>query len=344
MFVQLDLASGYLQTPLSAEVSDKTTFITSDTTGEFVRMPFGLSGAVAEFTRLMQPVLGPLQGKVVRNYLDDMIVEGRDWDDMLGKLKLVVDRLRDASLTLKPSKYQFGTEQVEFLGFVVKNGEIRPGREKGLIPGPVPCDVNSVRRFLGLTGFFRRFVHGYATIAGPLTALLCKGVKFQWADGQEQAFRKLQNALVGDTVQTMFRRDAEVTELHSDANADGLGAVLLQSMKKGDGLRLVYCASRKTSDAESRYHSSKLELLCLVWAVNKLRQFLLGIKFVILTDCQALVYLNNFKNLNVQVARWHDSLWEYEYEVRYRPGRQMTHVDALSRAPVSTEEPLHAAR
>lgn len=77
-----------------------------------------------------------------------------------------------------------------------------------------------------------------------------------------------------------------------------------------------------------------------MWAVNKLRQFLLGTKFVILTDCQALVYLNNFKNLNAQVTRWHDSLKEYEYEVRYRPGRQMTHVDALSRAPVLTEEPL----
>ncbi|CAI6343042.1 unnamed protein product [Macrosiphum euphorbiae] len=323
------------------EASEKTAFITSDTTGEFTRMPFGLSGAVAEFTRLMQRVLGPLQGKIVRNYLDDMIIEGRDWTDMLRKLRLVLDRLRDAKLTLKPSKCQFGTAQVEFLGFVVENGEIRPGREKtrAIVEYPVPSDVHSVRRFLGLTGFFRRFVLGYAVIAEPLTALLRKGVKFQWADGQEQAFRKLQDALVGDTVQCMFRRDAEVTELHTDASADGLGAVLLQSMEKGEGLRLVYCASRKTSVAESRYHSSKLELLCLVWAVNKLRQFLLGIKFVILTDCQALVYLNNFKNLNAQVARWHDSLQEYEYEVKYRAGHQMTHVDALSRAPVSTEEP-----
>ncbi|CAI6352885.1 unnamed protein product [Macrosiphum euphorbiae] len=323
MFTQLDLASGYLQIPLSTEASEKTAFITSDTTGEFTRMPFGLSGAVAEFTRLMQRVIGPLQGKIVRNYLDDMIIEGRDWTDMLRKLRLVLDRFRDAKLTLKPPKCQFGTAQVEFLGFVVENGEIHPGREKtrAIVEYPVPSDVHSVRRFLGLTGFFRRFVLGYAVIAEPLTALLRKGVKFQWADGQEQAFRKLQDALVGDTVQCMFRRDAEVTKLHIDASADGLGA------------------SRKTSDAESRYHSSKLELLCLVWAVNKLRQFLFGIKFVILTDCQALVYLNNFKNLNAQAACWHDSLQEYEYEVKYRASHQMTHVDALFRAPVSTEEP-----
>jgi len=341
MFVQLDLASGYLQIPLSAETSAKTAFITSNTTGEFTHMPFGLSRAVAEFTRLMQHVLGSLQGKIVHNYLNDMIIEGRDWHDMLSQLRLVLERLKDANLTLKPSKCRFGTGRVEFLGFVVKNGEVHPGREKtsAIEEYPPPHDVHSVRQFLGLTGFFRRFMVGYATIAEPLTALLCKGVKFQWPETQQQAFCKLQAALVGDTVQAMFRRDAKVTELHTDVSAGGLGAILLQSIKEGDGQRLVYFASRKTSAPESRYHSSKLELLCLVWAVNKLRQFLIGTKFVILTDCQALVYLSNFKNLNVQVARWHDSLQEYEYEVKYLPGHQMSHVDALSRATVSTEEP-----
>jgi len=187
-----------------------------------------------------------------------MIIEGRDWPDMLYRLRLALDRLRDAKLALKPSKCQFGTGQVEFLGFVVENGEIRLGREKtrAIVKYLVPCDVHFVRRFLGLTGFFRSFVAGYAVIAEPLTALLCKGVKFLWADGQEQAFRKLNDALFGDTVQSMFPRDAEVTELYTDASADGLAAVLLQSMKKGEGLRLVYCASCKTSETESRYLSS----------------------------------------------------------------------------------------
>jgi len=128
LFTQLDLASGYLQIPLSNEASAKTAFITADTTGQFTRMPFGFCGAVAEFTRLMQRVLGPLQGKVVRNHLDDMIVEGLDWTDMLNKLRLVLERLREANLTLKPTKCLFGTSRVDFLGFVVENGQIRPGR------------------------------------------------------------------------------------------------------------------------------------------------------------------------------------------------------------------------
>lgn len=114
--------------------------------------------------------------------------------------------------------------------------------------------------------------------------------------------------------------------------------MLLQSVRLGDPLHVVYYASRKTSDAETRYHSNKLELLCLVWSMNKLRQFLLGVKFVVYTDCQALMYLNNFRSTNSRVARWHDSLQEYDYEVKYRPGTQMSHGDALSRAPVAMNE------
>jgi len=143
---------------------------------------------------------------------------------------------------------------------------------------------------------------------------------------------------MSDALLTLFRPDAVITELHTDASAVGLSAMLLQSENQGDSLRVVYYASRKTSDPETRYHSSKLELLCLVWSVHKLRQFLLGVKFVIYTDCQALVYLNNFKNTSLQVARWHDSLQEYDFEVKYRPGVRMLHVDALSRAPVTSDE------
>jgi len=340
LFIQLDLASGYLQIPLTPQAAEKTAFITADTTGQFARMPFGLSGAVAEFTRLMQHVLGPLRGKVVRNYLDDMVIDGQDWPDLLGKFRTVLELLKDARLTLKPSKCSFGTESIDFLGFVVGGGEIRPGPKKtrAISEYPVPSDAHSVRRFLGLGSFFRRFIPKFAEIAMPLTQLTRKEVEFRWGAEQERAFRQLQESLIGDAVLTLFRPDAVVTELHTDTSTVGLDAVLLQSGNQGDLLRVVYYASRKTSDSEARYHSSKLELLCLVWSVQKLRQFLLGVKFVIYTDCQALMYLNNFKSTSSQVARWHDSLQEYDFEVKYRPGVRMGHVDALSRAPVTSDE------
>lgn len=118
------MASGYLQIPLSEKASQKTAFITADTTCEFNRMPFGLSGAVAEFTRLMQRVLGPLQVLHVRNYLDNMVVDGKDWAEILLNLRTILGRIRDAQLTLKPSKCSLGAQRIQFLGFIVENGEI----------------------------------------------------------------------------------------------------------------------------------------------------------------------------------------------------------------------------
>jgi len=190
LFIQLDLASGYLQIPLTPQAAEKTVIITADTTGQFAKIPFGLSGAVAEFTRLMQYLLEPLQGKVVRNYLDDMVIDGQDWPDLLGKFKTVSERLKDARLTLKPFKCLFGTESIEFLGFVVGGSEIRPGPKKmrAISEYSVPSDAHSVRRFLGLASFFRRFIPKFAVIATPLTQLTRKEVEFRWGAEQERAF------------------------------------------------------------------------------------------------------------------------------------------------------------
>jgi len=242
LFTHLDLASGYLQIPLTKEASQKTAFITADTTGEFNRMPFGLSGAVAEFTRLMQRVLGPLQGIHIRNYLDDMVVDGKDWAEMLLNLRAVWETIREEQLTLRPSKCSFGAKRIKFSGFIVENGEIRPGAEKvRAIEGyPVPKDQYEVRRFLDLTGFFRWFVEKYATVAEPLTRLMRGKQEFKWSEEQQAAFDSLRRALTGDIVQTMFRKEATVTELHTDASALGLGAMLLQSSEKGGPLRLVF--------------------------------------------------------------------------------------------------------
>lgn len=109
--------------------------------------------------------------------------------------------------------------------------------------------------------------------------------------------------------------------------------MLLQQDKEG-ALKLVYAISRRTTEPESRYHSSKLELLVVVWAVGRLRSLLANIPFTVVTDCQALCYLNTQKSLNPQVIRWHDLLSEYEYNITHRPGVKMAHVDAMSRAPV----------
>jgi len=300
-------------------------------------MPFGLAGAPGEFTRLMHKVLGKLRNTVVRNYLDDWVIDATNWTEMLERLKEVLLRLRFANLTQKPAKCSLGANSIEFLGFVIGGGTICPGNAKTRAVQEFPKlkDVHEVRRFLGLTSFFRRFVENYATVALSLTNLTKTGVTFEWREPQQEAFEKLKNVLVSKPVMKMFNRNAFSTEVHTDASSVGIVAMLLQRDKDGEAPKLVYCISKKLTEAESKYHSGKLELMAVIWAVNKWRNFLIGIKFTIITDCQALIYLRAHRALRPQIARWHDLLQEYEYDIQHRPGTRMAHVDALSRAPVT---------
>ncbi|UYV84191.1 hypothetical protein LAZ67_X001482, partial [Cordylochernes scorpioides] len=257
-FTTLDLAHGYLQIPLTDKAKLKTAFITPDDTGQFERMIFGLANAPAEFQRLMHTVLGPLLNKKAFCYLDDVIIPAKDWREMIERLREVLERIRSAKLTLKPSKCEFGRREVEFLGTTKGSGRI--------------------------------------------------------------------------SVLAHYNPELK-TEVHCDASAEGLAGMVLQMDEDGKWC-LVYCVSKKTTEAEKMYHSSKLELMAIVWTLDRLRQFLVGIKFTVVTDCQALVYMNAKKTTNPQIARWYNLIQEYDFEIRHKPGEKIAHVDGMSRAPV----------
>ncbi|UYV68110.1 hypothetical protein LAZ67_5003085 [Cordylochernes scorpioides] len=333
-FTTLDLAHGYLQIPLTDKAKLKTAFITPDDTGQFERMIFGLANAPAEFQRLMQTVLGPLLNKKAFCYLDDVIIPAKDWREMIERLREVLERIRSAKLTLKPSKCEFGRREVEFLGYVISTGGLKPGprKIKAIEEFPEPKNVHDIRRFLGLTNFFRRFVKDFARKAEPLSRLTKKGSQFEWKEEQRRSFGGLRKDLVEYPVLAHYNPELK-TEVHCDASAEGLAGMVLQMDEDGKW-RLVYCVSKKTTEAEKMYHSSKLELMAIVWTLDRLRQFLVGIKFTVVTDCQALVYMNAKKTTNPQIARWYNLIQEYDFEIRHKPGEKMAHVDGMSRAPV----------
>lgn len=335
VFATLDLSNGYLQVPLSEAAKQKTAFITPDETAQFERLPFGLKNAPAVFWKLMFKVFHDLRNnEVLRYYLDDMIIPASDWEDLIRKLRLVFNALRAAKLTLKPSKCNFGKTVLEFLGFQISVESISPGKKASAIGSfSRPSNVHDIRRFLGLAGFFRRFIYKYAHIAEPLTRLTKKNERFQWTEAQEIAFNELKRLLISKPILRLFNPDLPVTEVHTDACADSLAGMLLQG-DLNTPLHMVYCVSKKTTPVERQYHSSRLELMAIVWTLKRLRAFLMGRKFVVCTDCQALVYLNENKTSKHQIARWFDILQEFDFEVRYRPGTRMAHVDAMSRAPV----------
>lgn len=289
----------------------------------------------AEFARLMKLVLDRLPGiKIAKNYLDDILIPVEHENELLINLRVVLSVLRQANLTCRVSKCYFVAETVEFLGFIIGDGQLKPGisKIKAIEEFPKPQNAHEIRRFIGLTSFFRRFIPRFAQKAEPLTRLTRKDATFIWNEEQDSAFSELVNALCSKPVLRLYNPNAE-TELHTDASALGLAGMLLQ---KGDdnNFHLVYCVSRETTPEESRYHSSKLELLAVAWSANSLRKFLIGIKFTVVTDCQALIFLNSNKTSNPQISRWACLLREFKLQFRHREGVRMAHVDAPSRAPL----------
>lgn len=334
----IDLFSGYLQVPMHPESIHKTAFVTTTGHYEFTRMPFGLKNAPAVFQGLMNRVLGNLQHRIAFCYLDDIIVPAGNFEQMLQRLTEVLSALQEAHLTCRLNKCQFAVEKIEFLGFEISAGHIKPGiaKTQAIAEFPRPKDAHEIRRFLGLTGFFRRFIRHYAVIASPLSELLKKNVEFTWKAAQEDAFVTLREKLTTSPVLRLFDPKAPI-EVHTDASAKGIGGMLLQvhSGKR----HLVYAVSKTCSQSESLYHSSRLELLAIVWTLTRLRQFLLGVQFTVVTDCQCLTYLHRAKVGNGQMARWAILIAEFDCKFQHRPGTNMAHVDAISRAPSAEKEP-----
>ncbi|KAL7303301.1 hypothetical protein TKK_0004492 [Trichogramma kaykai] len=337
-FIVLDLASGYLQIPLSGNAKEKTAFITETQTGKFERAMFGLANAPRYFAKLMDKVLGVARRKgIAFNFFDDICVYADTWKNLLEHLVFILQLLSDAGLTLQLSKCKFGMRSVEYVGYVLGEGEIRPGDRKiaALQNYPTPKNKHDIRRFIGFASFLRRFIPNFSKIVRPLTSLTKNETEFVWGESQERAFNDLKQKFLCDPVLKLYNPKAFLTELHTDESSIGLGAMLMQKDKENDALKLVYAISRCTTEAESKYHSSKLELLAIAWALDRLRAFLIGIKFVAIIDCQSLVYMNAWKTGKAQIARWMSEIAEYELEIKHRSGVQMKHVDALSRAPVN---------
>lgn len=334
VFCCLDLANGYHQVRISEDSRPLTGFVTPDGHYQYKMMSFGLCNAPAVFQRAMNEILGPVIHVCAEVYIDDVIIWGRDSSECLLNLEKVLDLIERAGVKLRKSKCAFLTNSVEYLGHEISGGTIRPSAHKitAVSNFKVPSNIHELRQFLGLASYFRKFIRGFATIARPLTLLTKKSSDWHWGAEQERAVQILKSVLTSDPVLTIYHPERE-TQVHTDASKLGLGAVLLQKQPDGE-TRVVAYASRQTAATEERYHSFELEALAVVFAVQRFRVYLSGIKFRIVTDCSALRMAWQKRDLSPRIARWWLDLQEYDFDVDHRPGSTMAHVDALSRNPV----------
>ena len=330
----LDLTKGYWQVPVAEKDREKTAFSTPFGLFQFTRMPFGLQGAPATFQRMVDRLLNGL-GDFANAYIDDVIIYSKTWKEHLNHLEIVLDRLVQAGLKAKPTKCQLGMAECVYLGHVIGGGKVQPERAKiqAISDFTPPTTKKGVRSFLGITGYYRKFIPHYATIATPLTDLTRKSQpnKVVWTPDCAESFQKLKNALCSVPILQSPNFDEKFI-LQTDASDRGIGAVLSQLDEDGMDHPVSYF-SRKLLPREEKYATIEKECLAIKLGIHAFRTYLTGRYFSIQTDHRALEWLDRIKDSNARLTRWSLFLQSYNFHIEYRPGKRNANADALSRSP-----------
>ena len=300
-------------------------------------MPFGLCNVPATFQRLMETVLAGLTRSCCLVYLDDVMVIGKSFSEHLTNLRRVFERFREANLKLKPEKCYLAGNKVLYLGYVVSRQGVSadPTKIEAVQRFPQPSDVRSLRSFLGLTSYYRRFIQNFSTVASPLYALTRKDVEFLWEPIHQDAFCHLKQLLINAPV-LAFPDFTQDFVLETDASGMGLGAILAQTHEDGATHPIAY-ASRTLQQHERNYAATELEALGIVWAVKHFHHYLYGHHCEVYTDHKPLIALLNTPHPSGKLARWGLTLQDVDLVIRYRPGKSNVGADALSHFPVDQD-------
>ncbi|KAK1421783.1 hypothetical protein QVD17_24409 [Tagetes erecta] len=325
-FSKIDLRSGYHQLRVHDDDIYKTGFRTRYGHYEFTVMPFGLTNAPAVFMDLMNRVCRPYLDKFVIVFIDDILIYSKSKSEHEQHLRLILELLKEEKLYAKFSKCEFWLKEVQFLGHTVndKGIYVDPAKIEAIQKWAEPKTPTEIRSFLGLAGYYRRFIPNFSKIAVPLTTLTQKGVPYNWGSEQAQAFQSLKHALCNAPILTLPDGNDDFV-VYCDASNRGLGCVLMQRGK------VIAYASRQLKIHEKNYTTHDLELGAVVFALKIWRHYLYGTKCVVFTDHKSLQHILNQKELNMRQRRWVELLNDYDCEIRYHPGKANVVADALSR-------------
>ncbi|KAM0054415.1 putative nucleotidyltransferase, Ribonuclease H [Helianthus debilis subsp. tardiflorus] len=325
-YSKIDLRSGYHQLRVRDEDVSKTAFRTRYGHYEFLVMPFGLTNAPAVFMDLMNRVCKPYLDKFVIVFIDDILIYSKSQEEHEQHLRLILELLRKEQLYAKFSKCDFWLREVHFLGHVVnKDGiHVDPSKVDSIRNWPAPRTPTEIRQFLGLAGYYRRFIKDFSKIAQPLTMLTQKGVVYRWGNTQETAFQYLKDRLCSAPILSLPEGTDDFV-VYCDASIQGLGCVLMQQDK------VIAYASRQLKVHERNYTTHDLELGAVVFALKIWRHYLYGTRCTIYTDHRSLEHILKQKDLNMRQRRWVELLNDYECAIKYHPGKANVVADALSR-------------
>lgn len=328
----LDLKDAYWQVPLEPQSRDKTAFtVPGRPLYQFKVMPFGLCNATSTMSRLMDKVVPFSLRNEVFIYLDDLLVVSCSFERHIEVLREIALHIKRAGLTINIGKSHFCMRRVRYLGHIIGEGGIRTDPEKvsAITQFPIPKTLRSLRRFMGMCGWYRKFVPNFATLASPLTDLMTTKRRFSLTEAAIKAFEELKSCLTKAPV----LRSPDFTKpfaIHCDASKTGVGAVLVQTSEEGDE-RPVAFISKKLNKSQRNYTVTEQECLAAIVALKHFRAYVEGHEFTIITDHASLKWLMSNHDLNSRLARWALALQRFKFEIKHRKGSLNVVPDFLSR-------------
>ena len=334
-FSTLDLRTGYHHIPLDKPSIPKTTFNSPFGKFEYIKVPFGLAQAPAYFQELMTGILKDFPFAIA--YLDDIIIFSKTPQEHLSHICMVFEKLRAANLSMKKSKCNFFSKEIQYLGHILSATGIRPlpSKTRAIQHMNPPTTPKQVRAFLGLVGYYRKFIKGFAKVAKPLTLLNRQQVKFEWTPNHQTAFEHLKNAIVQAPI-LHYPNPNKTYIVYTDASDDACGAQLSQT-HEGTEFPVAFLP-HTFSETQWKWSTTEQEAFGVYYAITKWNYYLQGANIIVRNDHKPLARFLNGKNANNKVNRWSLELATYNITFEWISGAKNKAADCLSRlvSPTST--------
>jgi hypothetical protein len=325
-FTKIDLRSRYHQINIREQDIEKTTFRCHFGHFEFLVMPFGLTNAPTTFQSFMNHIFRGQLRKYLLVFFDDILIYSKTWDEHLTHLEEVLDIMQAQSLYAKESKCEFGMRELLYLGHIISEQGVQVHQEKirDTLDWPTPKNLTELRGLFGLCSYYRQFVKGFSQLGAPLTDLT-KKVAFHWTEESQQTFDKRKEVM--STCPILALPDfSQSFVLECDASRVGIGVVLMQRATP-------LCLRAESSTSRRDYPIYDKEMLAIMHALTKFKQYLVGSRFVVKTDHNGLKYFLDQKDLSERQQKWVSKIQAFDFDIEYVKGKRNIVANALSRRP-----------
>ena len=331
----LDINSAFWSIPLRIEDRKKTGFVTQEGHFQWTCLPFGLKTAPAIFQRILSNILRKYRlTDFAVNYIDDILIFSKSFDEHIHHLTQLFEAIKTEGFRLKFKKCTFASNSVRYLGHIIQNNSVKPVKDNliSIRNFPTPKTQKNVRQFLGKINFYNEYIPGSAIILDPLHNLLRKNQPFIWSDECHKAFEKIKNLLCSQPVLEIFDKDLPIN-IYTDASIQGVGAILKQTQLDGKEKPVAYF-SKKLNGAQKKKKAIYLECLAIKEAVRYWQYWLIGKSFTVYSDHKPLEHMNLKSRTDEELGDLTYYLSQYDFNIKYAPGKYNLEADCLSRNPV----------